>query len=1590
MKIGDGETNVNQLPFLNEDSVSYTQQSLNDQQKLQARTNIDAVSLKEVEEMLGIEEEFSETGNPLILNLEKEKEIEVISKISRQESSPYYESTKLTLHWANSEAIINAVSMYGGSGTVIEKNGLTMTINDDGTATFKGTSTASTLFDAAIPKPKVIYPAGSYFIPSAGMMMQPFDLKGGSLGNKWGKKTITIDQSFILNRIFIEYKADQTVDETKQINISLANIESNSGNSYAQTEYTIDFGKVVTEGEYNWTTGELKDADGNTVSYHGGQQIIGTAGKNVFWTGFGEVTASNKVNNLEKVVIQLNEAAPDETISSICDFYFRPTTPEAAYGLFQSSFTNNGDFHGNEVPVITTKGTLSVKDADSNIKYSKYINPIFNTRGISDVLSHNGLDKKWSEKFYLNKAPVSTTSSPSTSPNARDAYIFVWEFDESEFVNTGIPAKIHDIPMASPCFINNDNSEKNVNNQNMFGATPYPAFFSYNEESDKYTLTVRGIEAWSIEQQLTQYSKVYFYYQLETPYNQSFTFAMGIDAGDVVSFEADLADAQPYIDKEGILQTSSGNVTELNVNPTLTVFIPRNVEDAMDGMANAAIILNRGAQNAGGDATVQGYSWIGEGDGVTDYTTIIQNKLDVIHSVSNGGTIYLGPGTYKISSNLFVYENTRIIGDGQTVIEQTANNTHAFVLCGSGITFEDLSIKLSGECTEVTACVYINSYNKPSTNGYNSNFPETNYVQRLTIDNVFMSGEYKFGRENDYPVVSDAYENYKGVGIYGRRLFFNYAHVDNVHFKYLYSGVYGGGGSNYYNITSEFNKYGLYIITAGDNTYFVDGHPQYAIDINGNYITMSEAIAYVESDSMSTYHLRTFDTQAYKMIAFFDGYTSSNKIDIQYNQSTQHSLWFSHKWNVLKWMVVDYGRGNICSDQFKNTPFHIGSATEAISRGPQLELPNPVIQNALSGAGIWGEISSNVEFSEFGISLRDVCRYPSEKTVFSHNLPYIVSNAPPSVDNPIEIVIDFSNRPVIGHPNYFIQFYHEYIASDYTVSFDTTNTGVFNEEFVIPVTGNTNITEYFDYPQIGRTYTTYRMKISFTKPLQITDLHEALNNNVFDYNPEGLIGICNIGMTVNDYAGRSFLGECGGSLYGNVDMHQNTLKNLPTPIDDGDAVNKAYLEEKLVNNDSSILIVTSYHDEEYGDIASHGPYEIYEAVNNNKLAYLLYKDLVFTCTHVGEGEEAEFRTVDNENYKRIVHIGEYLKNDSEDEYYYSISEGDIGAYGKILFDYDLNDYHEEQLNRMLENGFYIQQEVDGEQKIIRNTPTYDELPQKIADAIHKEYDDGNGYLLETLDMVAWGAGYNATDSYLGEYGFTDIDEDGNPFRNVPTYEEVQNSINEITPGLIGAAYGEFLCIELTEEDGVLYANLAPSTIFDIISTNVAAYLHVDGNLLPCVYFNYEIAKFYDINTHNVYSISNEEAVVTVEDFTPLTPLIVTSSNNISNYSSQEIFEAAQAGRPVYLKMWSGTYLKLSWVNGTEATFDYPGTQSIISSDGSSHNTHTFRTVVIQNNDVFYKSIPMASQSYVDAQIGNIESVLDSIITLQTSLIGGNE
>lgn len=1160
-----------------EGAVLYTEQTLTDDQKTQARENIGAISIEEVEAMINGDSgnDFSVTGDVVELEVEADTPLEVISKIHRDET--WGEPNKLILHQVSGNNFVNLTSYFSDIGPVIEKNGLTATINDNCTVTISGTNESESRTEI-ISRSRWsgedsarVYPAGTYTIPSGFTMMiraaqYPKNVAITGIGNL--NNTVTIPEPFRIVSLQYGVSAGKTIDVTLPLGIFRGNSIPETGFEYSGVLHTVTFGGSVYEGEFNWNTGELKDAEGNTVGYYDVPEIKSLSGTNYFWTCFGENTVSNRKDD-GKVLLRLNETAPEETVPSICDFMFTPTTPEAAYGLCYTAFLPNvGQFYGHEVPVLTTKGTLSVKDADGNVKYSKYIDPIFNARGVADVLTHKGLDKKWSEKFYLNKAPVSVTTIPAPYSGAIDNYKFVWEFDETEFINTGIPAKIHDIPMASPCFINNDSSEKNSGESGsvIWNGGQYPAFFSYNAETGKYTLTARGLNGSSIEHQLKTYSKVHFYYQLETPYKLPFAFAMGIDAGDRISFDADLTDNQPYID-------ALSGFKDKSVVPSITAFIPRNVEDAMDGMNNTAMILNM-EKSVGGDATVQGYSWIGEGDGVTDYTVQIQSKLDELHNVSNGGTINLGSGTYPISKSLIVYGNTQIIGNGHTVIEQRADNTHAIIWNGSNIRMCDLTIKLTGACTELTACIFANSNN--TANGVrDERYPINTYVQFCSTNNVTMVGTYDFSKDEEgYLYLSEEDLAYRGVGVMTPDMYTNYYDCDGLFCKHLYAGVYGGGSACNYRMYVAESRNAVYG-GGGNNTYDIQGHSHYTNNGRDGKVIATDYVYYGVKSDCNTITIGYFDIQWSKGVVYFDAFSRSNHY-IMFSSDSGISTGASTEYNNIFRCITDYGRGNIEVQPTKENFVGIGSYLSTITQLPYWNTQfNPSIHNALSGAGVWGTITSNKEWQNSnGVGLSDVCRYPKETNKTYFGLAAAMCQTSPSEESPIEIIIDISDRPVANYQGYWIQFDHRYVAEDFTVSFDTTNDGVFNY-YVANVVGNINPIAYRLNYQMPSTMV-YRIKISITKALQIPELQyqdAAYGQHTVDYNPNGYVGIVNIGMPSNEAYGRAFLGECGGSLYGNVDMHNNTLKNLPTPVDGGDAVNKHFLEDKLQNDRTYLVSV---------------------------------------------------------------------------------------------------------------------------------------------------------------------------------------------------------------------------------------------------------------------------------------------------------------------------------------------------------------------------------------------------------------------------------
>ena len=301
------------------------------------------------------------------------------------------------------------------------------------------------------------------------------------------------------------------------------------------------------------------------------------------------VVASRENNVYSTKSLMLDEVAPKDTVSSLCNFKIEGNTVRAYYSLNSDKFKDGEELHGKEVPLITTKGTLSVVSSEGKTKYNKYIGPLLSNRGIMDTVTHEGITRYWSEKFYINKQPLSVIreSDYITSNNVKA----IWEFTVDEFNILGIPAKLDNIPIISSCFYDQEDAEAHLNNTVNY-TQPYPAVFSYDEDVHKYILTVRGINE-NMYEQTTKLSKAYFHYKLakEVVDNESL-FALNINAGDVVSFTADYMDNQLFIDNSVYVTGEGSTLGSYSSVPDVKIEVPLNTYTAASGMSNVANILN--------------------------------------------------------------------------------------------------------------------------------------------------------------------------------------------------------------------------------------------------------------------------------------------------------------------------------------------------------------------------------------------------------------------------------------------------------------------------------------------------------------------------------------------------------------------------------------------------------------------------------------------------------------------------------------------------------------------------------------------------------------------------------------------------------------------------------------------------------------------------------------------------------------------------------------------------------------------------------------------------------------------------------------
>lgn len=894
---------------------------------------------------------------------------------------------------------------------------------------------------------------------------------------------------------------------------------------------------------------------------------------------------NEKLEGTETIILNLSEenpivTVPDGALTSLCDFTFTPKTQNIGHGLDRilpdSAFKDLINF---EMPIFTSHGNLLVKDKEGNLKYSKNIDSLINYKNVADILFKDGILKKWSDKFYFNSETLNIVDIQSQYYSWASMYNYVYtlKFSKEDFINIGIPKESSNANFISSCLYMRDISIE------TYSATPNPAKFYY--ENEEYYLKIRVYSSKELPdpssylKSLFSYTKAFICYELQTPYVIQNYFAMGLSSGDTLEFKENntyysgldtrvklLYDSDL---KKWITQTA-GETTPINTFPTTSIEIPTSYLQVVESFDQTARMLNNRNSAAAAENKSQ---WIGEGDGKTDYTQQIQSKIDEM-KILKGGEVYLGKGTYPISSSLIIYDNISLIGEGdKTLLEMTSDNTHGVIVSGSHINIKDLAIKLKGSCSENTACIYINSNNVPDKDKNNQLprplMPTNQYCQYNNFSNLNLRGTYAFDWEGNYVKISDDYENYFGHGIMCESLFFNYANIDNVKISNMCHGMHGVGGSNKISIYCEGLKVMVYDDAGGgycDIAIF--GHSYYGngTDANHSEISMSDAVGYFKTLEQSTVREYVYDIQHFKNIFIFEGMTMNNRYLVSQIAGTSYfsnNNYESLTKRRLHSFVKDLGRGNRNIEEFKKVPYHIGNYFD----GYIIEEPltsykenDPILHNALSGAGIWGNITSNTTFT--GLPLNNICRYPKDGY---GNLTSSLSNTAPSETTPIEIEINISNRPFSCQPNFFIQFDGKYVASDFSVSFDTTNNGIYDKTYEI--VDNSDIV-YSLYNHQANSDKIYRIKISFTKALSIPNF-EYQNSNyddrIADYNLEEYVGIVNFGIVSDEYTGRAFLGECGGSLYGELDMNSNTLKNIADPVDINDAVNKKYVDTAISN-----------------------------------------------------------------------------------------------------------------------------------------------------------------------------------------------------------------------------------------------------------------------------------------------------------------------------------------------------------------------------------------------------------------------------------------
>ena len=157
-------------------------------------------------------------------------------------------------------------------------NGVTRTINDDGSITFKGTATAT------MYKPRLS------------------ELKTGLEGTRCSPYTYYDPNNGIFH---ILIGKGQTVDTTIYPQIEYGTV-STDYEPYRGDKFTVNFGRTVYGGSFDWKTGVLTTDEGEKIQYEA-QEILALSGINTLYCDTGDITVSGR-SDTTAVIDELTNA----------------------------------------------------------------------------------------------------------------------------------------------------------------------------------------------------------------------------------------------------------------------------------------------------------------------------------------------------------------------------------------------------------------------------------------------------------------------------------------------------------------------------------------------------------------------------------------------------------------------------------------------------------------------------------------------------------------------------------------------------------------------------------------------------------------------------------------------------------------------------------------------------------------------------------------------------------------------------------------------------------------------------------------------------------------------------------------------------------------------------------------------------------------------------------------------------------------------------------------------------------------------------------------------------------------------------------